>query len=295
MNHKFKVDYEKCVKCGLCIENCPTYALGYDDYKSPKMDKPKNCMECQHCLAICPVGAISIMDKNPDNSAPIKEINSDDILNLIQSRRSIRNYKQENVNPKTIQKLKDMLHFVPTGKNSHALHFSFIENIDVMNDFRTKVNKTLVEVFNKKPVQFLTKHFSNYEKIKNAIEKGNDIIFRGAPHLVVVSAPINSACPNQDGIIALSYFELYANSLGLGTCWCGYAHRIIKMFPNFSEYLQVPNGYTPIYVMLFGYKNIEYKRTIQPNLFNFTTVEKQDIEINVLDKVKRFFWNILKP
>jgi len=294
MNHKFKVDYQKCVKCGLCIENCPTKALDYDDYKSPKMDKPKNCMECQHCFAICPVGAISIMDKYPENSDSIRQINSDDLLNLIQSRRSIRNYKQENVNPETIQKLKDMLNFVPTGKNNHSLHFSFIENIDVMNDFRSKVNKTILEVFNKKPVQFLSKHFSNYEKVKNAIEKGNDVIFRGAPHLVVVSAPINSACPNQDGVIALSYFELYANSLGLGTCWCGYAHKAIKMFPNFCEYLQVPQGYSPIYVMLFGYKNIEYKRTIQPNPYTFTTVEKQDVEVNTLDKVKRFFWNIVK-
>ena len=63
MNHNFKVNYEKCVKCGLCIENCPTRALEYDDYKSPKMERAKNCMKCQHCLAICPVGAISIMDK----------------------------------------------------------------------------------------------------------------------------------------------------------------------------------------------------------------------------------------
>ena len=111
MNHNFKVDYEKCVKCGLCIENCPTKALAPDDYNSPKMERAKNCMKCQHCLAICPVGAISIMDKDPNNSASINQINSDELLNLIQTRRSIRKYKQENVNPETIQKLKDMLNY----------------------------------------------------------------------------------------------------------------------------------------------------------------------------------------
>lgn len=294
MNHKFKVNYEKCTKCGVCIENCPTKALDFDDYKSPKMNKPKNCMKCQHCLAICPVGAISIMDKNPDNSNEIKQINSEDILNLIQSRRSIRNYKQENASKETIQKLKDMLNFVPTGKNNHNLHFSFIEDIDVMDDFRSKVNKKIIEFFNKKPMKFLSKQFSKYEKLKLAIEKGKDVIFRGAPHLVVVSAPIDSPCPHQDGIIALSYFELYANSLNLGTCWCGYAHRVIKMFSEFSEYLQIPKGYVPIYVMLFGYKNIEYKRTIQPNPYSFTTIEKQDIEIDILTKIKRTFWNLIK-
>ena len=138
MNHNFKVDYEKCTKCGLCIENCPTNALAPDDYKSPKMNNPKNCMKCQHCFAICPVGAISIMDKNPAEAQMVREINSEDVLNLIQSRRSIRKYKQENVNKETIQKLKDMLNYVPTGKNNHKLHFSFIENIEVMDEFRTK-------------------------------------------------------------------------------------------------------------------------------------------------------------
>lgn len=294
MNHNFKVDYEKCIKCQQCIENCPTKALAPDDYNSPKMNKPKNCMLCQHCLAICPAGAISILDKNPDFSAQIHSINPDDILNLIQSRRSVRKYKQENVDKETIKKLKDMLNYVPTGKNNHSLHFSFIEDISVMNDFRSKVNNHIINFFNRKPVKFLSEKFSNLEKMKNAIEKGNDVIFRGAPHLIVACAPINSPCPNQDGVIALSYFELYANSLGLGTCWCGYAHKVIKLFGEFSEYLQVPDGYQPIYAMLFGYKDIEYKRTIQPRAYSFKTIEKQELEIDFLTKIKRAFWNFIR-
>ena len=35
--------------------------------------------------------------------------------------------KKTNVDKNTIQKLKDMLNYVPTGKNNHSLHFSFIE------------------------------------------------------------------------------------------------------------------------------------------------------------------------
>ncbi len=294
MNHEFKVDYEKCVKCGMCIENCPTKALSPDDYKSPKMEHAKNCMLCQHCLAICPVGAISIQGKNPDESAPIKQINSDDILNLIQSRRSIRKYKQENVDKETIQKLKDMLNYVPTGKNNHALHFSFIEDINVMHDFRAKVNSAIINFLNKKPIKYLSEKFNKFDKMKNTLLKGNDVIFRDAPHLVAVSAPIDSSCPQQDGIIALSYFELYANSLGLGTCWCGYAQAVLKFFPEFIEYLQIPKGHIPIYVMLFGYKNIEYKRTTQPTPYSFTTVERHEVENNIFQKLKRTFWNIIK-
>lgn len=294
MNHKFKVDSEKCIKCGLCVADCFPKAIECDENNIPVMKNPLNCMECQHCLAICPVGAISIMEKNPDNSSEIKELNSDNVLNLIQSRRSVRKYKQVNVSKETIEKLKQMLNYVPTGRNNHKLHFSFIEDIEVMNDFRAKVNSRLIEFLNQKSIKFLSEKFNKFIKQKQAIENGEDIIFRTAPHLVVANAPINSSCPQQDGIIALSYFELYANSLGLGTCWCGYAHAILKMFPELIEYLRTPEGYQPIYVMLFGYPDVKYQRTTQPNPYSFTTVEKQELEADVFKKIKRFLSNFLR-
>jgi hypothetical protein len=48
-----------------------------------------------------------------------------------------------------VEKLKDMLNYVPTGKNNHALHFSFIEDIDVMHEFRAKVNSAIINFLNK--------------------------------------------------------------------------------------------------------------------------------------------------
>ena len=83
-------------------------------------------------------------DKNPDDSEKVFAQNPDMILNLIQTRRSVRKYKQENVSPETIQKLKDMLKWVPTGCNYHRLHFSFIDDINVMNKFRNHVNEKII-------------------------------------------------------------------------------------------------------------------------------------------------------
>ena len=45
-----------------------------------------------------------------------------------------------------------------------------------MNDFRGKVNTTIVNFFNKKPVKFLSEKFKKLEKMRNAILKGNDVI-----------------------------------------------------------------------------------------------------------------------
>ena len=294
MKHGFVVDENKCIKCGLCAKDCTTGAIMQGENQIPDMKNPLKCIECQHCFSVCPVGAISIMGKNPENSSEIKKINPDDILNLIQSRRSVRAYKKENVQKEIIEKLKNMLNYTPTGCNNHKLHFSFIENIDVMDDFRSKVNKKIISLIDKKPLQFLIKTINKFSKYKDAFLKGEDILFRGAPHMVVVSAPISAPCPKEDGIIALSYFELYANSLGLGTLWCGFVEAILKVMPEFCDYLRIPEGYAPIYVMLFGYSDIQYKRTTQPKEYSFTVIEKQENKTDFISKIKRIIWNFAR-
>jgi len=94
-------------------------------------------------------------------------------------------------------------------------------------------------------------------------EKGIDTLFRGAPHLIITSAPKNCPCPEQDCIIALSYFELFAHSLGLGTIWDGFAKRaFVDLIPDLAAKLGVPADHHLGYVMAFGKPAVEYHRTV---------------------------------
>ena len=52
-----KVDTEKCVKCGLCVQACPSCILSMGE-NGPKCDFDRGCMSCGHCVAICPMGAL---------------------------------------------------------------------------------------------------------------------------------------------------------------------------------------------------------------------------------------------
>ena len=106
----------------------------------------------------------------------------------------------------------------------------------------------------------------------NAIENGEDVIFRGAPHMVIVSVPLNAPCAGVDPMIALSYFELYAQSMGVGTLWCGFADACFKLMPDMCDYIGVPDGYKVSYVMLFGKPDIKYARITQPEEFEIESV-----------------------
>ena len=52
--------------------------------------------------------------------------------------------------------------------------------------------------------------FLNFIKLWE--EKGIDTIFRGAPHLLIATAPVELPTPLADCLIALSYFELFAQA-----------------------------------------------------------------------------------
>lgn len=285
----FEVDKEKCIHCGLCVKDCSANALNLNGDKFPEIDE-KKCFKCQHCLAVCPVGAISVCGKNPENSDKIYFQNPEMILNLIKSRRSYRHYKQENLAQAKMQKLKDMLKYVPTGCNFHKLHFAFIDDIEVMNEFRSYVNQKILDALTKKSVKAIANKLSRYTK---AFLNGQDIIFRGAPHMVVVSTPVDAPCYNVDPMIALSYFELYAQSMNVGTCWCGLAEFCLLVMPELSDYLKIPTGYKASYVMLFGEPDIKFARTVQPEPFEIESVQKGEFrKLKFKEKIQRYFWNL---
>jgi Fe-S-cluster-containing hydrogenase component 2 len=295
-NINFKIDEDKCVHCGKCSKDCVSQIIKMNSENIPSINEndEKSCIKCQHCLAICPVGAISILNKNPQSSEDCENFpNSEQLLKLIKSRRSIRNYESENLSQEIMEKLKNMLKYPPTGCNYHKLHFSIIDDVEVMNRFRNRTNNKIKKMFLSTGDNLITKKFARYKK---AFLEGNDVIYRNAPHMIVVSSPINAPCANEDGIISLSYFELYAQSLGVGTLWCGFAQLCLKIFPDLCEFLEIPDNYKPVYVMLFGKTKVKYARTVQPEEYKITLVKgDKDVDnIPLSKKIKRYLWNSIR-
>jgi hypothetical protein len=100
--------------------------------------------------------------------------------------------------------------------------------------------------------------------VEDALKNGRDNIFRGAPHLLIVSAPKDSPSPEADCHIALSYFELLAAGMGLGALWSGLAKWALTMIvPELLQRLGVPDNHQVGYMMVFGHPAVTYHRTVQ--------------------------------
>lgn len=295
MNYpQLEIDKNKCIHCGLCVKDCTNRCLELGEDEIPRFHKGKEdaCMKCQHCLAICPKGALSILGKSPQNSENISDIKPDDVLNLIKSRRSIRAYKQVNLDKERMTKLKNMLKYIPTGVNNHRLHISIVDDIEVMNDIRTKMTPKLIKLLENKIIKTT---MPNFAALSKPLKNGIDVIFRGAPHLIAVSTPTDAPCKKIDPTIALSYFELYAQSLGVGTLWCGFADGCFRLLPELCDYIGIPNGYKLGYIMLFGIPDVKYQRTTQPEELTIQSIPLGGIKKSgAISSFKHFINNFLK-
>jgi 2-oxoacid:acceptor oxidoreductase delta subunit (pyruvate/2-ketoisovalerate family) len=54
-----EIDYDNCVKCGLCAQYCPEEAITLDEDSNPQVDM-RFCKGCGVCANECPQGAIEM-------------------------------------------------------------------------------------------------------------------------------------------------------------------------------------------------------------------------------------------
>ncbi len=266
------IDDKKCLKCHACVKDCIVHVLRPDPNGLPivRPEDERFCLNCQHCLAICPVAAIECNGVTPENCRPIGPLPSaDDMSNLICQRRSIRQFKDLEISPETMQSLLNFLAWTPTGCNVHNLSFTVVQHKDEMEFFRSKMSSALKFLIKSGIMRLV---YPNFWRYMDEIMNGADVIFRNAPHMIVAASPNNAPCKEADPWIALSYFDLLAQSFNLGTCWSGFAVHAFKWLPSLRKRLGIPRGYTVRAALLFGYPSVEYKRQTSPKQF----------EINIL-------------
>jgi NAD-dependent dihydropyrimidine dehydrogenase PreA subunit len=57
-----KIDYDKCVGCGTCVNTCWHDVLRMDgELKKPVIVYPDDCVLCFRCSKYCPVKAIELV------------------------------------------------------------------------------------------------------------------------------------------------------------------------------------------------------------------------------------------
>ena len=253
------IDKEKCIGCGACVEDCFPENLFLDSGKSEIKGR---CMQCGHCIAVCPVNAVSITNYPQEGIEEYDkerfDISSDNLLNFIKFRRSVRHYKNKPVEKEKLERVLEAGRYTATGSNMQDVSYIVVQ--ETLNEIKPVIWESLYEFalenLNEKGVigAYAPRWIKMYEDYKK--DPLNDKLFFKAPVLLVVTAisPLNE-------VLAPSNIELMANAEGLGVLFTGFIERALKNSVKAKEMLGI-NKKEIISCMLMGYPDIKFRRTV---------------------------------
>jgi len=200
-----------CTRCGVCSAVCPTAIVGAADEDTlPGVPEEKAgiCVACGHCEAFCPSQALTLNvrpEEKVDVPAGAGTLPPGDLGVYLQKRRSVRRYTDEPVPRETILAVLDVVRYAPSGGNGQPVRWIVVhdpEKVRKVAELTIEWMKGLVES---------THPMSGYVPgLIRAWEAGNDVICRGAPHLLVAHIPEGNPVASVDAIIAMTHFDVAA-------------------------------------------------------------------------------------
>lgn len=177
---------------------------------------------------------------------PMTEFDSDKFLTALKSRRTIRFFKDKEIEQDKIDKILEAGRYCQTAENGQTVHFT------ILGSKQDEVEAECVKIF-----RGAIKAGKPFVKSLKDYQISDHFFFRGAPLVIVVSGK-----GGMNRGLATSYMELMAENLGLGVLISGFTEICIKLSPKIRRILNLPFGNQIYQVMVIGYPDVKYQRTV---------------------------------
>ena len=256
------VDGKKCNRDGFCVRDCPTAIITLPEKGLPQItpDNEGSCLECGHCVAVCPFGALSHRRIPIEKSPAIQEklcLSEEQAAQFLRSRRSIRHFLDKPVEKEKIRKLIETARYAPTGGNSQMVEWLVTDDKSRIREIAGLTVDWLREIVKNPQVIAASPYLS---LTVAAWDAGYDSVLRGAPVLITAMAPGEAMNGLVDLTLALSYLDLFATPMNLGTCWAGLLQGALLNSPAIKKALRIPETYPHHYPIMVGYPEMKYFR-----------------------------------
>jgi nitroreductase len=243
-------------------------------------------MACGHCVALCSNGAIEVEGLSYDDCTPVEEpdIKYEQLISLLQQRRSIRRYKHKPVPRELINRMIEAVRCAPTGTASPSTGVIVIDNAQTLSAFSELVY-VLYEKLEKglsNPIarQFI-KRSAGAKRVRTLDDfvmpgmywyirwfrdgKNNEIL-RDCPALILFHSPINEPVAAENCLIAAFHAILAGEVLGLGTCFNDIIPPACNRSAEIRKLLALPVSREVYASLTLGFPKYKYKRIPPKNL-----------------------------
>jgi nitroreductase len=175
------------------------------------------------------------------------------IIKNIKQRRSIRRYLDKKIPKKIIDEIIEAGRYAPSSHNSQPWRFIIVSKKSKIKELSNKVKAwyTFLSRW-----EFLIRIFVKIQKInasaKRKLLSDKDMFFYDAPILILICSKPKRFY-RQDCSCAAQNMMLAARSLGIGSCWIGFADVAFNYNPRLSMSVGVPKDHKVVASLVFGY------------------------------------------
>jgi nitroreductase/NAD-dependent dihydropyrimidine dehydrogenase PreA subunit len=279
------IDQDLCIGCGLCVEVCPAKTLSMQDGKASVSGSYS--MGCGHCEAVCPVDAIRVealehpftlsYSEVDDRWLAHGEYDTAQLVRLMRSRRSCRNYTEREIDRKLLEDLVKIGATAPSGTNMQPWTFTILarrREVVILGEYVARFFEKLNRMAEKPWFRLFSKYFGGdalgiyyrryYETVREGLllwkQEDKDTLFHGATAAILVGGKKTASSPMEDGLLASQNIMLAAHSLGLGSCMIGFAVEAIKRDRKIRMQLEIPDDESIYAVIALGYPAEQYEK-----------------------------------
>jgi nitroreductase/NAD-dependent dihydropyrimidine dehydrogenase PreA subunit len=276
------INPDLCKRDGVCIQSCPAAVFEQTDKTTiPEVAHEEYCIACGHCVAICPHEAISHTDFPPGSVRPLRREmipSSEQVLELLRSRRSTRAFKDRPVERELIEKVIAGARLAPSAHNTQSTEFIVIQEPAVLKQIsqltadylekitrllRNPISRAFLRLVEGEKVKGAMHALDGFERVAQAVREGKDRILRHAPALILFHADRSIAFAEANANLALQNATLIAQTLGLGTFWTGYVVSTCNRDTRIPRLLSLPEGHKVYGGLALGYPRFPFQRWME--------------------------------
>lgn len=279
-----KIDEDACKQCGQCATICPADVLFMEKGQiHVRAESHFGCIACGHCMMVCPEESISVTGRglSPSDLFPLPEREAmatpESLAALMQSRRSVRRFKDQKVDRGLLERVVEMAASGPMGippwdvgcvvvcgrENVRELAGELIKGYEgFLKIFRPWV-LSIMRPFMRRETHDQFRRFivPLAKSYVGAHREGQDKLFWEAPAVLIFHHSLYAEA--ADSAIACTYAMLAAESLGLGNTIIGGAPPILARNRRLCDRLGIPRGHTPSFALIAGHPATHFKRAVR--------------------------------
>jgi nitroreductase len=249
-----------------CVNDCPSNAI---DIEQGSINK--SCIHCGHCVAICPESTIFPDSDSIEKLRP-ETVAGADFKHLSASIRTCRSYQKKEVDEETLNLLIENMKHYPSASNARPIEILAVQSGERIQALNNLTAETLIKTIKLVTSAFMmpvlkvfapkmeVARLNNYKMqfmAKNT--PGSSLICHHAPLVMLFHAPVTKyGMAAADAYIWSTYTSIYANTLGLGTCFNGFITNAMERSKSMRKEFGIPAGHRVYAALLIGHPKVKY-------------------------------------